>query len=357
MNEVRIVAAKKQANQWLESLSRNLLYALALLVLAVCYLQYRVEGWAWTHWDLMLISGLLAFMIALSLAQTIPARMTQTLERLTKRGVFELSEVALEDLHTKMEKRAQRYAQVGAGMVALVILVSFLAAFRSYIIYEIPLTVLEMFLGAVAGYYIGQMIAYGTLGGLVQREKISVVPKYGHIDRAAGLKPIGDYYFFQAMIVAIPCVYIAVWWFIIPWLPWYSLWRNPYLGLLAVALIFEILSFLVPMWIFHLIMQEQKIKALGEADELSKKIVELENRILMAAEPKETNDLQKQLDFQQQKYWEIEHMPTWPVDAQTRRRFTVNNLLLFLPFFSDLVRTSAPWKKFLDVLVKFLTAQ
>jgi len=98
MNEVRIVAAKKQANQWLEALSRNLLYALALLVLAVCYLQYRVESWAWTHWDLMLISGLLAFMIALSLVQTIPVRMTQTLERLTKRGVFELSEPALADL-------------------------------------------------------------------------------------------------------------------------------------------------------------------------------------------------------------------------------------------------------------------
>jgi len=357
MNEVRIVAAKKQPNQWLEILSRNLLYALALLVLAVCYLQYRVVGWAWTHWDLMLISGLLAFMIALSLVQTIPVRMTQTLERLTKRGVFELSEPALADFLSQMEKRVQRYAQVCAGVVSLVILVSFLAAYGRYIIYDIPLTILEMFLGAVAGYYIGQMIAYGTLGGLVQREKISIVPKYGHIDRAAGLKPIGDFYFFQAMIVAIPCLYIAVWWFIIPLLPWYSHWRNPYLGLLAVGLIFEILSFLVPMWIFHLIMQEQKIKSLGEADELSKKIVELENRILMAADPRETNDLQKQLDFQQQKYWEIEHMPTWPVDAQTRRKFTVNNLLLFLPFFSDLVRTSAPWKKFLDVLIKILTVQ
>lgn len=357
MNDVRIVATKKQANQWLEILSRNLLYALALLVLGFCYLQYRVDGWAWTHWDLMLISGLVAFMIALSLVQTVPDRMTQTLERLTKRGVFELSEPGLTDLQSKMEKRARRYAQVGAGLVSLVILVSFLAAYRSYIIHEIPLTILEMFLGAVAGYYIGQMIAYGTLGGLVRRGKIPIIAKYGHIDRAAGLKPIGDFYFFQAMIVAIPCLYIAAWWFIMPLLPWYLHWRDPYLGLLAVGLIFEILSFLVPMWIFHLIMQEQKIKSLGEADELSKRIVELENRILMAADPKETNDLQKQLDFQQQKYWEIEHMPTWPVDAQTRRKFTVNNLLLFLPFFSDLVRTSAPWKKFLEVFVKFLTAQ
>lgn len=66
MNEARIVVAKKQTSQWLEIFSRNLLYALALLVLAGCYLQYRVAGWAWIHWDLMLISGLLAFMIALS---------------------------------------------------------------------------------------------------------------------------------------------------------------------------------------------------------------------------------------------------------------------------------------------------
>jgi len=357
MTDVRIVAAKKQANQWLDILSRNLLYALGLLVLVYCYLQYREMGWAWTHWDLLLISGLLAFILALSLAQTIPIRMTQTLERLTNRGVFQLSEPGLDDFHKKIEVRAQLFSQVSAGVVALAILVSFLAAFKGILPSKIPLIILEIFLGAIAGYYIGQMIAYGTLGQLARKEEVSIVAKYGHIDRAAGLKPIGDFYFFQAMVVAIPCLYLAIWWFIIPLFRWYSIWRNPYLGLLAIALIFEILSFFVPMWIFHLIMQEQKIKSLADADELSKKIVELENRILMAADPRETNDLQKQLDFQQQKYWEIEHMPTWPVDAQTRRRFTINNLLLFLPFLSDLVRTSAPWKKFLEALVKFLTVQ
>jgi hypothetical protein len=357
MNDVRIISAKKQANQWLDILSRNLLYALGLLVLVYCYIQYREMGWAWTHWDLLLISGLLAFILALSLAQTIPIRMTQTLERLTNRGVFELSEPALDDFQKKIEVRAHFFSQVSAGVVALAILVSFLAAFKGILLSKIPLIILETFLGAIAGYYIGQMIAYGTLGQLARKEEISIVAKYGHIDRAAGLKPIGDFYFFQAMVVAIPCLYLAIWWFIIPLFRWYSTWRNPYLGLLAIGLIFEILSFFVPMWIFHLIMQEQKIKSLADADELSKKIVELENRILMAADPRETNDLQKQLDFQQQKYWEIEHMPTWPVDAQTRRKFTVNNLLLFLPFFSDLVRTSAPWKKFLDVLIKILTVQ
>ncbi len=46
-------------------------------------------------------------------------------------------------------------------------------------------------------------------------------------------------------------------------------------------------------------------------------------------------------------------MPTWPVDATTRRRFTVNNIFLFLPFILDILSASDTMKKFLDLLVKF----
>jgi hypothetical protein len=47
-------------------------------------------------------------------------------------------------------------------------------------------------------------------------------------------------------------------------------------------------------------------------------------------------------------------MPTWPVDANTRRRFTFNNLALFSPFLLDIVSSSGPWRKFLDLVVDFL---
>ncbi len=354
MTDLKVTVPKTPANQWLEIFSRNLLLVVGLLVLVFCFMQYRELGWQWLNWDLMFITGLLAFIAALSLAQTIPDRMIQTLERLAKRGVFELSDQSLAGFQTKMEDRAQRFAKVGAFVVGLAILAAFLAAFGRYILYAIPLTALELFLGAVAGYYIGQMVAYGTLGQLVSSEKIAVAAKPGHIDRAAGLKPIGDFYFFQAMIVAIPCLYIAIWWFVIPLLPHYAPWRDPYLGLLAIAIVFEILSFIFPMWAFHLIMQAQKIRCLNDADELSKKLVDLEGRILRATDPQEIGDLQKQLDIQQEKYWEIENMPTWPVDALTRRRFTINNLLLFLPFVSEVIKISAFWQKFLRALAEFL---
>ena len=357
MSHVQVIPARQQAEHWLAVLSRGLLYALGLLLLAICYREYQRAGLAWTSWDLMLISGVLAFIVALALVRSLPLRMQQTLDRLAKRGVFELSDEALVQLQRRLEERGQLFSRAGAVVVGFVILVAFILAYRGIPLYNLGLVVLEVFLGAVAGYYIGQMVAYGTLGQLSVSEGISVSPKPGHIDRAAGLKPIGDFYFFQAMVVAIPCVYIAAWWFIIPLVPHYHHWRGAYLGLLAVAVLFEILSFLLPLWVFHLIMQRQKVKSLADADEMSKKIAELENRILHSADARESNDLQKQLDFLREKYWEIENMPTWPVDATTRRRFTVNNLFLLLPFLSDVVRLSTPWKHLLEALEKFLTAQ
>jgi hypothetical protein len=354
MSETKTPSFRKLMNQWQEVVSRNLLFVISLLLLVYCYFSYREYGLDLWSWDMMFISGILAFILALYMARTIPDRMTQTIDRLTARRVFEISSDTKNSIKSKVTNRAQRFAKISALVVGLIMFVSFIWAFGNQIIYHIPLTILEILLGMVAGYYIGQMIAFGSLGQLIRSEKIPVVATPGHIDQAAGLKPIGDFYFFQAMVLAVPCAYIAAWWIIIPLLPQFSHWRDPYLTLLAIAITFEILSFFVPMWIFHQIMQEQKIKHLKEADGLCEEIIKLEERILNADDSESVSDVPKQLDFLREKYWNIEQMPTWPVDALIRRKFTRNNLILFLPFFIDMFKSSDPWKKFLDFIIKFL---
>ena len=350
--------AKLQPTGWQAVLSRYLLYGIGFLVLVFCYLEYRRVGWKWIGWDWMFISGLVAFIIALYFARTIPNRMAQTLYRLVNRGAFALAPQELDGFKSRMTERARFFASLLAAFVGLAILVAFMFAYRERIFNKLPETILETALGLVAGYYIGQMIAYGTMGQLAKGENVPIVTQPGHIDRAAGLKPIGDFYFFQAMVVAIPSIFLAVWWFIIPiFTPWYSHWRNPYLGLLIIALAFEILSFIVPMWVFHLVMRDQKIEHLVKADELSNHILLLEEKILAAKEAPLLKELQQQLDFQRGKYWEIEQMPTWPVDAKTRRRFTVNNVFLFLPFILDLLSASDALRKFLDILVKIFSSE
>ena len=324
--------AKLQSMGWLAVLSRYLLYGIGFLVLIFCYMEYRRAGWVMRGWDWMFISGLIAFIIALYFVRTIPTRMTQTLNRLVNRGAFVLDPQTLDSFKSRMNARARFFASIFAIFVGLAILIAFILAYRGQILQKLPETILETSLGLVAGYYIGQMIAYGTMGQLAKSENVPIFTQPGHIDRAAGLKPIGEFYFFQAMLVAIPSIFLAVWWFIIPiFTPWYSHWRNPYLGLLIIALAFEILSFIIPMLVFHLLMRDQKIEHLVKADELSNNILLLEEKILAAKDAQLIKEFQQQLDFQRGRYWEIEQMPTWPVDATTRRRFTVNNI-----FFSAL---------------------
>jgi len=347
---------RTQSINWLNVFSRSLLYIIGLLVLGLFYREFKQHGQEWQRWDFMLISGLLVFILALYIARSIPNRMAQTLVRLANRGAFKLAGDDLDHFQSKMIARGRRFGQVCAVVVGAAILVAFLIAYKDNIINQLSLTLLETFLGLVAGYYIGLMVAYGTMGQLAQKERVEIVSQIGHVDRAAGLKPIGDYYFFQAMIVALPCAFIAIWWFIIPGLtPWYTHWRGPYLLLLMIALAFEILSFIWPMWVFHLIMRDKKQAHLEKADEISQKITQLESQLLAAADSGLLGELQKQLDFLKEKYWEIENMPTWPLDGGTRRRFTVNNLALFSPFALDFISSSGPWRKFLDLLVKFLT--
>ena len=68
----------------------------------------------------------------------------------------------------------------------------------------------------VVGGYLGSMAANGKVGWYLKRKSASVWVSPGHIDGAAGLKPFGDFCLYQAMVVAIPGVFLAVWTFLIP---------------------------------------------------------------------------------------------------------------------------------------------
>ena len=148
------------------------------------------------------------------------------------------------------------------------------------------------------------------------------------------VKPIGDLYFFQAMLVAIPAAFLAIWWLIIPVIPRYLRWRDTYIGLLAIMLVIEFLAFLLPIWYFHVEMQRQKTELLKEADGLSRSIVELQSRLVDAQNEKEHSALKERLSLMIERYSTIEQMPTWPVDANVQRKFTFSNLGLFVPLVS-----------------------
>lgn len=324
-----------------------------MILVTFCSLELVQKGWQPFEWDLLLISGLLLFLVGVRLSMDVPRKMDDTLTRLVNRGVLHLNPEALQQLQNHLQRRTTTWSHRAGLIVAVAILGAFLIAFKlPFPPLKLPLTILEVLGGYIAGRYLGRMASYGTLGLLLKQAGIVVHVKPGYLDGVAGLKPIGDVYFFQALVASFPALFLAVWLVLIPLWPAagrYDSWQVPYLLLLPLALAFEILAFLVPLWLFHRDMQTQKAALLQEADTLGQRIVRLQAELAEQPDVQQYTLLKEHLSYMTQRYWDIERLPTWPVDIKTRRRFTLNNVILFLPLLTRLIDEKSMWRHVLEV--------
>jgi hypothetical protein len=304
-----------------------------------------------TDWDMLLLSGVATFAIGLWLAGRIKTKMEQDLDHLAARGSINIEPKQLASFKGMLELQAEGWAR-GIGFVsAIAILLAFVVAFWGrFSGTRIVLITAEVTGGYIAGTFLGRMACYGRLGSLFERHLIDLLVYPDHVDGAAGLKSIGDHYFFQAIVVSIPAVFLAVWWFLIPFWPRYEYWRDPYLVLLAFAITIEILAFAVPLWWFHKTMRAKKEEALHTADALSQEINELRARLAAKSLTEDKDILTNRLSEKSRQYWAIKTMPTWPVDFKAWRLFGLNNFLLFLPIVSNYIGTAEPLRQLIDII-------
>ncbi|UCH60155.1 MAG: hypothetical protein JSV61_01410 [Anaerolineales bacterium] len=329
---------------------------LALMVVGLILNEYFLFGFDFTRWDPLLISGELTFIIALRLAFTIPAKVNETIDRLIHRGTLQSSPEQLTTFNTNLKTRSERWADWTGILLGLLTLAAFLLGFGiQEALVRQPFFTFPAMLGAYfVGRLLGRTVLYGRLGSLLRVEKISILVQPGHLDGVAGLKPIGDLYFYQAMLVAIPALFLAAWWIIIPLIGRYTNWRDPYLVLMVAALFFEILAFFLPMWTFHKEMQAQKKQLLQEADTISQRAAAIQAEIIQAESEAARKTLKDEYELIIERYWSIERMPTWPVDVRIRRQFAINNLALFLPLISQVFKLSETWSNVLKEIQNIL---
>jgi len=101
--------------------------------------------------------------------------------------------------------------------------------------------------------------------------------------------------------------------------------------LLALAILVEVLVFVQPMLSVHASMWEQRKAFLARADRLSRAIETTQAR-LEDTELEERDAVKRQLAELVERYQTLEKTPTWPMDQSIRRRITLQNLGLLLPF-------------------------
>src|SRR3954454_23247340 len=207
-------------------------------------------------WDLLLLSGFGTFLAGLLATRSSKENFETMLNRLGRRGVIR----EIDKVKDAMEQMAERWTHVVAAAVAISIFLAFIAVMISdprHVSQRIGLCLFETAWAYVAGYRIGRLVAYGRLGWYLKAAHASLRVFPGHMDGAAGLKPLGAFCLHQALILAIPAAFLAVWSFLIPAWPEvsvrsrYQSWVHPYMGLLAFCLLLEVLVFVLPMWWFH----------------------------------------------------------------------------------------------------------
>lgn len=332
---------RKLPTQIVHAFRHRYFFVFGLTVTALVINEIYHFGTDISDWDPLLISTVLTFIIGVRLAINLPDTVDETLERLVKRGVIKFTDTnQFINFKQKLESQTAKYAHWNGIVFSVAILAAFVFVFR--LKDQILLTILEVFGGYFIGWFLGHAISYGRLRDLLKEQGSFIQAQPGHLDSAAGLKPIGDLFFFQAVLIAIPAIYLAAWWFIFPHInrSGYAAWREPYAVLFSIVLAIEILAFLLPIWSFHTEMKKQKSQYLVEADILSQNIVRLQAELVITQSAEERGDLKERLAIMTQRYWEIENMPTWPVDARVQRRFTLGNLGLLLPFIARFLNTN-----------------
>lgn len=341
----------------LVQLGQRFRVAILILVIALVYLnEVTSRGPDILGWDHMFASGYATLAVGIALAQGLSGRMAQTVERLMHRGALEGE--GSPDLLEVLQRKAGAWSHRGGLMLAVLLLGLYVWAntARGPLLSGLLETVLAVIAGYIVGRVLGRMVCYGFLGAFLHSKRATVTMQPGHPDGAAGLKPLGDFYFFQAMLLALPIAFVAVWVMLIPIWSYhdYTHWQGPYLTLLIVGLAIEIGAFVLPMWTIHQDMVRGKAALQDKADALGREIVTLRAKLTSTTDAQAQSALNDQVDLLGKQYEELEHVPTWPVDLSTRRRFAASNLAMFLPVVVQTIGATGPWQRLADVMERFL---
>jgi hypothetical protein len=325
---------------WIEEwVRRRFAFAFIIFVGLVVLNELSLFGADVAHWDWLYVTGSLTFVVGWRVALGLPQLARDTVGRLAGRQVLTGD---ADRLHAYLARTTEAWSRALGVATAVAVGLAFAAALGPAFGGQAWFA----FTAAVAGLFVGRRfgasVAIGRLGSAIERGKWEIRTQPGHIDGAAGLKPIGDLYFRQAVILAIPAAFLAIWWLAIPITGRYARWRDPYLGLLAVAIAVELAAFIMPMVSFHRVMRRQKRELVARADSDSRRLHELEERLPHIVEDDERDSIADRVKRMQDYYRVVEDMPTWPVDPPTRRRLSVNNLLLLLPLVAKTVGLALP---------------
>ena len=155
----------------------------------------------------------------------------------------------------------------------------------------------------------------------------------GHPDGCGGFEPLGNLSLWNALILAVPGIWLG-WW--IPAAarnPYYEHWVPLFTTLAGVVVLLAIGTFLGPLWNVHVAMTRSAETIREEIEKRGRQIDELARELVAGADhltPEEREKKAKDLELQQSIFRANEQIPTWPIDLRILLKFTSSQLVPLL---------------------------
>lgn len=304
------------------------------------------------HWDWMLLSGLVVFALAIAFVDGIRPKFHRCIGRLFDRGVLQPGTLSEDEFQASFAAGAKHWAVRGAVLTAGAMVLAW-----AFVLWPDPfrlqlgLALVQVVLGFIAGGYLGEMAYFGRLGRSIRDGRARLRLDPWHADTVAGIRPVGSFYFYQATFATIPAAFLAVWLWILPLWDNYAHWYVPYIGLLIVAIIVQILAIFLPLGAFHAEMLQQKREWRRKLDEEFRENSDQRAAFLDSANISRQHELEAVLDLLTKRHAEVEAMPTWPIDRSLWRKFTYRNLFLVSPMLVDFTLGATNWRTVLSTFI------
>lgn len=344
--------------KWVDAVlrGRTIRWFLAVVALYLAYqiwLNAKYYGTDWPCWDYMLISGFLAFLVAISLASDINRRLDAAIDRLRLNNALIVTEDGVARLKEDMAERGKTIQIWSAFVIFSLIFGSYVWVFGTVAaqiwhawrqgalpqggvaLVELGIfTLISALAAALAGLFFGRLAHYGTLASVLSTDegRLRIVP--GHFDGASGLKPIGDFYLYQALLFAIPILWFGLWWaWIIPnykdvicsvtGQPQFLFreWQEPFFILWLVVLGYFYFAFVRPFWMLRRRLRTTRADLnQHEAVRIEGEILERQKRLLLETSDRR-DDTADEIDRLSRHLWSIRTMTDWPMDFSTLAKY------------------------------------
>lgn len=191
---------------------------------------------------------------------------------------------------------------------------------------------LNVVFGFIVGIRLGRIAAYGIVMWtypllrielFTGRYRLRLNPQPGHPDKVCGLKPIGDFWTFEALVLLPPLAYTLAWLGIMnsgaAWVVAMGLRANhtPFVVATSILILLQVFALWAPMLSLRRVMGTVKHDLQARADEFAQEAATMKHILLHTTDKDERDAAEKRHAELLNAFADIEQVPRWPISADT----------------------------------------